>query len=285
MKRIPSTNPKPPQDDPRIDALIRDYARLSEQVDTLTKIVEEQRHQPYEQQEDLTVDSILAELRWSEEQKVYPLAPVSWESAPSEQPPAEEKFSQKHLVPEKQRRKSRAWKIVGNAAFYGALVLLIVAALLIRAASDGAPTSLAGYTGMIVLSESMQSEIPKGSLVITKIVDPKTLQVGDDITYMANRTTSVTHRIIGITENYQGTGERAFELQGIMNAQPDRLPVPAANVVGEVVFHSEILGTVASFIRAYWPFLLFLLAVLFVLVKVLERILKIPTKEPVDATD
>ena len=115
---------------------------------------------------------------------------------------------------------------------------MIVAALFVRTTSDGAPRSLAGYSGMIVLTESMQSEIPKGSLVIAQQVDPETLQIGDDITYMANQTTSVTHRIVGINENYENTGQRAFQTQGIMNDQPDSQPVPAVNVVGKVVFHS-----------------------------------------------
>ena len=133
---------------------------------------------------------------------------------------------------------------------------------------------------MIVLTESMQSEIPKGSLVIAKQVDPNTLQIGDDITYMANQTTSVTHRIVGINENYENTGQRAFQTQGIMNDQPDSQPVPAVNVVGKVVFHSETLGVVASFIGSYWPLLLFALAVVFVLIYVLGRIFKSPPKEP-----
>lgn len=173
-----------------------------------------------------------------------------------------------------QPQKSRAWKITGEVIFYGLLVLLVLGAVFIRTASDGAPRSLAGYSGMIVLTESMQSEIPKGSLVIAKQVNVNTLQIGDDITYMANQTTSVTYRIVGIMENYQGTGERAFETQGIMNAQPDKLPVPAANVVGKVVYHSEILGQIAGFIQSYWPILLFVLVVGIVLLHVLGRIFR-----------
>ena len=70
---------------------------------------------------------------------------------------------------------------------------------------------------------------------------PNTLQIGDDITYMANQTTSVTHRIVGIMENYENTGQRAFEAQGVMNSEPDRQPVPAVNVVGKVVYHLSLI--------------------------------------------
>ena len=123
----------------------------------------------------------------------------------------------------------------------------------------------------------MQSEIPKGSLVIAQQVDPETLEIGDDITFMANQTTTVTHRIIGIIEDYEGTGQRAFETQGIMNDEPDAQPVPAVNVVGKVIFHSLVLGYIASFIGNYWPFLLFALAVVIGLIIALKRIYK---KEP-----
>lgn len=191
-----------------------------------------------------------------------------------------------HLKEEQESpKRSRAWKIAGEVVFYGLMVLLIVVAFFIRTTGNGLPRSFAGYSGMIVLTESMQSEIPKGSLVVAKQAAPETLQVGDDITYLANQTTTVTHRIIGITENYEGTGQRAFQTQGVMNAQPDRLLVPAVNVVGKVVFHSETLGRIAGFIGAYWPLLLFQLMVLFVLVKVLERILKRPLKESADTAD
>ena len=39
MKETPSANKSPPKDDPRIDALIRGYAHLSEQVEVLTEQV------------------------------------------------------------------------------------------------------------------------------------------------------------------------------------------------------------------------------------------------------
>ena len=56
-------------------------------------------------------------------------------------------------------------------------------------------------------------------------------------------------------------------------------PVPAVNVVGKVVYHSEVLGNIASFIRTYWPVLLFVLAVGAVLLHVLRRIFRNPPKE------
>ena len=55
--------------------------------------------------------------------------------------------------------------------------------------------------------------------------------MGDDITYLASSTTTVTHRIVDITGSYEDTGERAFQTQGIENPEPDEALVPAGNVV------------------------------------------------------
>ena len=274
----------PPQEDSRIDILIRAYRNLAVKVDLLQEQIQKQ-DQELTRQKERMVDLILAEEQRKNIAKDEGNAPPLPLSAPmpdkpeAKEEPAGQKSKPKHSA-KSRPKKGRAGKIIGEVVFYGLLLLLIIAALFVRTTSDGAPKSLAGYSGMIVLTESMQSEIPKGSLVITKTVEPETLQIGDDITYMANQTTSVTHRIIGIIENYENTGQRAFQTQGIMNDQPDSQPVPAVNVVGKVVFHSETLGVVASFIGSCWPLLLFALAVVFVLIYVLGRIFKSPPKEP-----
>ena len=275
----------PPREDPRIDVLIGAYRNLAVKVDLLQEQIQEQEKE-LTRQKDSTVDAILTELHQEKEQGAFPS--TSHERAPmpdnkpeaKEEPVGQESKPQHSASAKAGPKKGRAGKIIGECVFYGLLLLLILSAVFVRTTSDGSPRSLAGYSGMIVLTESMQSEIPKGSLVITKTVDPQSLQIGDDITYMANQTTSVTHRIIGIIENYENTGQRAFQTQGIMNDQPDSQPVPAVNVVGKVVFHSETLGVVASFIGSCWPLLLFALAVVFVLIYVLGRIFKSPPKEP-----
>ena len=158
--------------------------------------------------------------------------------------------------------------------FYVALVALVVGAFLVRASSNGNPITFAGYSAFTVLTSSMESDYPKGSLIVTKSVDPKTLRIGDDITFMSGPNSTTTHRIIGITEQYLETGERAFETKGVMNSQPDKNPVPAVNIVGKVVFHSEVLGRIATFSKANWPFLLFIFIVIAILFAVLKWVFK-----------
>lgn len=187
-------------------------------------------------------------------------------------------------IPDTEAKPRSPWHVLGDIFFYGVLLLLILAAVFSKSAGSGAPKVIGGYAGMIVLTESMQNEIPKGSLVITKRVDPDTLSIGDDITFMANETTSVTHRIIGILERYEDTGQRAFETKGTMNKNPDERLVLEMNVVGKVVYHSHPLGKAVAFISANWPILLFLFAVGIVLLHVLERILMPDRSEEKDST-
>lgn len=274
--------------DSRLDALWQEYQRLSKQIDALQQKMENYQREA-DQHAGRIVRAVLEDMEKKErEEAILPREKGKKEGTSLEVQLFPSKEQQNELPdelpkrrstkpPATNRKKKRVWKIVGNVAFYGVLVLVVLIALFIRSTGDGAPRSLAGFTGMIVLSESMQSEIPKGSLVISQQVDPNALEIGDDITFMANQTTTVTHRIVGIIENYEDTGQRAFETQGVMNAQPDANPVPAVNVVGKVVFHSEILGQVASFITGNWPILLLAAVVIIVLMNVLGRIYR---KEP-----
>ena len=106
--------------------------------------------------------------------------------------------------------------------------------------------------------------------MVTRSVDPKTLKVGDDITFMVSESTSVTHRIVGVSRDAQGNP--LFATQGAANARPDSAPVAAANVVGRVVYVNPHLGSAVLFVQENWPLGLFLAAVACGLSRVLTRI-------------
>lgn len=221
---------------------------------------------------DEKVEEILTEYRESRTDEIPP-APAAKESAVSgrsrdapEVVPAE---AGEAALEKRQKKKKSFW---GDLLFYGVLIALIIGVAVLAKGSAQGPRSFAGFTAQTVLTSSTESVIPKGSLVISRYTDPNTLQIGDDITFMTNETTTVTHRIIGITEKYGDTGQRAFQTQGVMNASPDSQLVPAANVVGKVVFHSLTAGKIAAFLESYWPLLLFFIIVIAVLIRVLKHI-------------
>lgn len=172
--------------------------------------------------------------------------------------------------PPKKKKKNKTLSIISSILFYFIIIALVFGAFLIRSSGSSKPWSIAGYSAMTVLTGSMEDVYPQGSLIITKTTDADKLKIGDDITYMTGETSSITHRIIGITENYLETGERGFETKGVMNANPDKEIVAAGNVVGKVVFCSTVLGAIAKFITTNWPLLLFLIVVLVVLIAFLQ---------------
>lgn len=166
--------------------------------------------------------------------------------------------------------KEKALSIVSNILFYTVIVAMVVGAFLLRSTSEGKPFMLGPFSAANVLTSSMQDVYPRGSLIITKQVDPKELQIGDDITYMVSETTSITHRIVEITENYQGTGKRGFKTKGVNNKEADKELVAADNVVGKVIFSSKALGDIANFVKNNWPILIFVLIVIIALITFLK---------------
>jgi len=140
-----------------------------------------------------------------------------------------------------------AAKRLSDIGFYVVIALILIVTLAYGGkAHDG--FRLLGYKGFTVMSGSMQREIPEGSLVITKEVEPADIKVGDDITFIRDDNYTVTHRVIDITEDYEGSGGRGFQTIGIENPEPDRDVVRASNVIGLVKFSIPELGYTLKYI-------------------------------------
>ena len=143
------------------------------------------------------------------------------------------------------RGSKKRW--ISGGVFYLVLVVILIGAMSFMGGND-TPHTILGYSTASILTGSMQREIPQGSLVLTRKVPANSLQVGDDITYMYSATTSVTHKIVAIYENYDRTRERGFQTQGVENPVPDKDIVPADNVVGKVIWHVSVVGAVMRFV-------------------------------------
>jgi len=145
-----------------------------------------------------------------------------------------------------EKKRKKTGKIIADILFYGVLAALVAVAFFI---SQGDKKPVFGYSFMNVITWSMEPEIPQGSLVIVKQVPKESIQIGDDITYTKDPETSVTHRVISITEDFENSGERGFETQGIANDTPDFDIVPAVNVVGVVQASVPLLGSGLAWLR------------------------------------
>ena len=131
--------------------------------------------------------------------------------------------------------------------FLAAIAILLLLILLFVAAA-GSVNNFLGYSFFAVLSHSMNDEIPKGSLIVVRKTDPLSLIVGDNITYKLDRTTTVTHKVVEIHENYDDSGARGLRTMGINNTNPDTGIVYADSVIGVVSCCIPGLGSVLAYI-------------------------------------
>lgn len=154
---------------------------------------------------------------------------------------------------------------------YYILLFCIVFGVLFSQQEDNGPKVVFGYGVFHVLSKSMEPEIPKESLVITKKVDFNNLGVGDDITFLVGPVTSITHRVINVIENHNETGERVLETQGVANGKKDNEVVYEQNIVGKVIFTNYYLGKIAIFLKKYWHILLIYMIGYIVLKKIVLK--------------
>ncbi len=107
--------------------------------------------------------------------------------------------------------------------------------------NEEAVPSIFGYKPFMVLSGSMETEIRKGDLIITKIVDPTTLKKDDVIAFRDAAGTVTTHRIIDLVEE---NGSTYFITKGDNNSSQDRNLVELKDVEGIYVGRIPGIGSI-----------------------------------------
>ncbi len=100
--------------------------------------------------------------------------------------------------------------------------------------------SLFGYKPFIVLSGSMEGQIHKGDLIITKTVDPTTLKIDDIIAFRDAENTVTTHRIRDIISS---DGTTKFITKGDANTIQDKNLVALEDVEGIYVMRISGFGS------------------------------------------
>ncbi len=125
-------------------------------------------------------------------------------------------------------------------------VLMIVIVLLALLLAGAHLLGLQVYT---VLSGSMEPNYHVGSIIYVKEVDPATLQVGDTISFLLNKNTVATHRIIEVIPDAENPNVIRFRTKGDNNKIEDTNPVPCSNVLGKVVGTIPLLGYISEFVQ------------------------------------
>jgi len=165
-----------------------------------------------------------------------------------------------------------------SSIFYGVL-LLAVAAAFFYSNGDNPGNRIGPFSYNTVLTTSMQSVYPKGSLVTSWVVKPGEplqagLDKGTDIVFVREDGMVVVHRIIEIMDNYEESGQRAFRTQGVDNPTRDDWVTYEGNVVGRVTWHVKYVGDILAFVaeKAIWVVAAFIL--LFALLNILKFIFR-----------
>ena len=114
--------------------------------------------------------------------------------------------------------------------------------------TNGEQTYIMGYGFMRTLTGSMEPAIPVHSFIVVDTDNSQVYEVGDIITFHSSddalEGSLNTHRIVAVEDAADGTP--VYRTKGDANPVEDAAPVPAADVVGRVVFVSAGLGVVVS---------------------------------------
>ena len=179
-----------------------------------------------------------------------------------------ERGSKKHIV----RR-------IADIMFYAVIVFILITTLIFSGRIDYDGFRIFSYKAFNVLTGSMEREIPQGALVITKSVKSEDIKIGDDITYIRSDNATVTHRVINIIEDFEGSGIRGFETQGIANPDPDIDIVYEGNVIGVVKFTIPELGATMMYISENIGLVFLILGGILVALIALGRVFQGPRRE------
>jgi len=137
----------------------------------------------------------------------------------------------------------------------GSIVLILAGLLLLFVLI--VPLVFSGRVA-IVLSSSMEPNMPIGSLAVTMPIAPEEVRVGDIIAFAPpwEPEVTVSHRVVEVLNDE----EPRFHTKGDASEDIDPWVMPAEYVTGRVAFNIPYLGYVANsallYVRTWWGFVL-----------------------------
>lgn len=116
--------------------------------------------------------------------------------------------------------------------------------------------NIAGFTPLLVESNSMAPTFEQGDLILIKSCDANEIQVGDIITFhtiIDNQYALNTHRVTAVNEL---KGIRSYTTKGDNNEIEDIRNVTDGDVVGKYILKNTLLGKALSFLTSSLGFLI-----------------------------
>lgn len=181
----------------------------------------------------------------------------------------------------------KIWKYVSTILSYSALVILIIIGIIftlyvvdVKVQESKGGTAKPLFGAYVIISGSMEPNIHVYDVIVSKRVDPSTLEVGDVITFYSNDTRfygeTVTHRIVEVIDSKKGI----YRTKGDANNVEDEALTVGENIMGKVVMRIPQLGRVQSFIatKGGW-FIVILIPCLCVISYDIVKIMKLVGKK------
>jgi len=163
---------------------------------------------------------------------------------------------------------------IKTTVFYSALIIIVLFTFF-WSNNNAAGKRFGPFAYNSVLSTSMQSAYPKGSLVASWAIKPDDklkagLADGDDIVFVTESGKIIVHRVVEIMENYDDSGLRAFRTQGIENSAPDTFITYEGNIIGRVVWHTPHVGKILASISENFFLIIAIITVVCIFVYLLK---------------
>ena len=140
-------------------------------------------------------------------------------------------------------KNNKILKTIGNIIYtiiFIIVLFILIIAILQRTTNN--EITLFGYRIFVVATGSMVPEYNVGDVLVSKEVDPSTIQVGDDIVYEGKegsfKDKIVTHQVIMIekeNDNYR------IQTKGIANTKADP-EITQNEVIGKVIYKMGVLS-------------------------------------------
>ena len=128
------------------------------------------------------------------------------------------------------------------------MIIIINTTLIIKSEiNDNEIPDFFGYTPFIIVSGSMEPNIPVNDMIITKKIKSDDIKVGDIISYKDDTNNIViTHRVVSIQEV---EGVKYFETKGDNNKSADKGFVSYSQIKGKYLFKIPLIGKVINYVR------------------------------------
>jgi len=128
-----------------------------------------------------------------------------------------------------------------------ALVFLIGHSLLEANSHPQKSPSIMGYCITPVLTSSMSPVIEPGDMIITRIMTPDKIKIGDIITYKASEDILITHRVVKILQQQE---QIMFQTKGDENNTEDQRLVSKDQLVGSFNYRIPYGGYFLKFVKS-----------------------------------